>query len=45
MTITEDRKNKIIIVLFLAGLGQRFLDKGYRTPKFLLLAKDKKLQF
>ena len=42
MTITEDRKNKIIIVLCLAGLGQRFLDKGYKTPKFLLLAKDKR---
>ena len=34
-------KNTILVVLCLAGLGQRFLDGGYKTPKFLLLNNDK----
>tara|TARA_B100001245_G_C22764711_1_gene369893 strand:- start:55 stop:813 length:759 start_codon:yes stop_codon:yes gene_type:complete len=36
------KKNTVLIVLCLAGLGQRFLDGGYKTPKFLLLNNDKK---
>ena len=38
----SDKKNTVLIVLCLAGLGQRFLDGGYKTPKFLLLNNDKK---
>ena len=34
-------KNTVLVVLCLAGLGQRFLDGGYKTPKFLLLNNDK----
>ena len=41
MPIKAVQKNTLIIALCLAGLGQRFLDNGYKTPKFLLLAKDK----
>lgn len=35
--------NNVIIVLCLAGLGQRFLDKGYETPKFLLSSKNSQI--
>ena len=35
-----DKKNTVLIVLCLAGLGQRFLDGGYKTPKFLLLNNE-----
>jgi len=38
----SDKKNTVLIVLCLAGLGQRFLEEGYKTPKFLLLNNDKK---
>jgi dTDP-glucose pyrophosphorylase len=31
---------KIMIVLCLAGLGQRFIKKGYKIPKFLLPSKN-----
>ena len=44
MTLFKLKKNnEIIIVLCLAGLGQRFIDRGYETPKYLLLGRDKKI--
>jgi len=38
----KNNESEVIVVLCLAGLGKRFLDEGYKTPKFLLLHKDKK---
>lgn len=42
--INNDNENysDVVIVLCLAGLGKRFLDEGYKTPKFLLPYKDNK---
>jgi len=38
----NDSYSDILVVLCLAGLGKRFVDEGYKTPKFLLPYKDKK---
>ncbi len=36
-------ENKIIIVICLAGLGKRFVNNGYKTPKFLLPSRNKNI--
>ncbi len=41
MIVNNKNHDRLIVVLCLAGLGKRFSDKGYITPKFLLANKQR----